>query len=652
MKEKCLSIHTMLPGFLFAVTLFVFVPAGVYFANMEEFWFPFENLIPYLFFFTAAAFALITVFSCIIPRKVSDVFRAGVYACSFLFWLQGMMLLEQKPAWLNTLLWAAIIFAFVFLAICLKNKFGRIAETAACILLFAQLVTTGFAFVHYQAGRSEEPRYLSRRNELTISSGDNTVVFVPEKFDGNLLKQLLEEYPEETSGLLEDFTFYPNVTAGVNETKYAIPHLLTGEIDRRKESYPEYLKWSFEVSPLIRELEGQKYSTGFYTSGLYMDVNREDVLDNTVKGVAECNSGYGLAKQFMGLAASKCMPSAMTSLFRTQITDFEQWKNEEIYSVDDAILQKRLTAKGLTASEDKPCFRFYHMSGVNSAESDIAEEQGRAALRMIVEYIDQMKKQGVYERAIIIVMADSGHPAFSDHGSCPLLLVKLPGVTHPLEISDIPLSADSAAEIMAEALRRGLTTLEPWRQKDPLYFYDQSENAGVLNLTEYTVVSSGNERALVRTGVVYHGNTARKTYKYTLNTELFFDARATAEDYQVSGFYEHENGFTWTSGNDAQMLFELPEEPGDLEMVLRYRTFNGLQSVGVWVNEKLVDIYYAEGEMEQLVTIPKGTVTGTKLRIRLELPDARSPYEVGQSNDKRQLALAMESIVIREAEIE
>ena len=65
-----------------------------------------------------------------------------------------------------------------------------------------------------------------------------------------------------------------------------------------------------------------------------------------------------------------------------------------------------------------------------------------------------------------------------------------------------------------------------------------------------------------------------------------------------------------------------------------------------------MDIYYAEGEMEQIVTIPKGTVTGTKLRIRLELPDARSPYEAGMSNDKRQLALAMESLVIREAELE
>ena len=65
-----------------------------------------------------------------------------------------------------------------------------------------------------------------------------------------------------------------------------------------------------------------------------------------------------------------------------------------------------------------------------------------------------------------------------------------------------------------------------------------------------------------------------------------------------------------------------------------------------------MDIYYAEGEMEQIVTIPKGTVTGTKLQIRLELPDARSPYEVGQSNDKRQLALAMKSLVIREATIE
>ena len=162
----------------------------------------------------------------------------------------------------------------------------------------------------------------------------------------------------------------------------------------------------------------------------------------------------------------------------------------------------------------------------------------------------------------------------------------------------------------------------------------------------------GTQDKLASTGIVYHGDTGRKTRKYTLDTELFFDARATAEDYQVSGFFKHEEAFTWTCGDNAEMLFELPEEPGDLEMVLRYETFNGLQSVGVWVNEKLVDIYYAEGDMEQIVTIPKGTVTGTKLQIRLELPDARSPYEVGQSNDKRQLALAMKSLVIREATIE
>ena len=87
MKESRLSIHTMLPGFLFAVGLFVCAPAGVYFANAGDFWFSFGDLIPYLFFFAAAAFVLITVLCCVLPRKVSMGFRAGVYACSFLLWL-------------------------------------------------------------------------------------------------------------------------------------------------------------------------------------------------------------------------------------------------------------------------------------------------------------------------------------------------------------------------------------------------------------------------------------------------------------------------------------------------------------------------------------------------------------------------------------
>ena len=666
MKESRLSIHTMLPGFLFAVGLFVCAPAGVYFANAGDFWFSFGDLIPYLFFFAAAAFVLITVLCCVLPRKVSMGFRAGVYACSFLLWLQGI-LPGRLSGILNAAVWAAVIILFVSLMLWRKEKCSRIMETIACILLVAQIVNAGYLFVRNQENQPEEPRFLSQKNALTVSSDENTLVFVPEAFDGNLMEELLEKYPEETSEILSDFTFYPDTTAGVAGTKYAIPFILTGKIHTAKQSYEKYIVKEFSTSPLVQEVTGDKYSTGIYTSGQYVDLSLDDVMDNVEEGMPKVSSGYELTKQFMKLTASKIAPSLMSPLFRTYLAEFEKWKNtgdDEPYAIDDAALYARLTGEGLAVATEKPCFRFYHMSGVRKPysldrnlknvqdENGTEEEQALGTLRVISEYIEQLKKLGVYDRTTIIVMADCGSPEHSDKGHCPLMMIKLPGVNHPFEKSDITLTYFSVPEILTAALRGELTTLETWRQPGIRYFYDQAEEGGVLDLTEYVNPGPGTKDKLAPTGIVYHGDTGRKTRKYILDTELFFDARATAEDYQVSGFYEHEANYTWTCGDNAEMLFELPEEPGDLEMVLRYKTFNGMQSVGVWVNEKLVDIYYAEGEMEQIVTIPKGTVTGTKLRIRLELPDARSPYEAGMSNDKRQLALAMESLVIREAELE
>ncbi|MBQ6287741.1 MAG: hypothetical protein IJK71_00685 [Clostridia bacterium] len=668
MKEKSLSIHMMLPGFLFAVTLFICAPAGVYHADAGGFWFSFGDLLPYLFFFTAAAFVLITVLSCILPRKVSGVFRAGVYACSFLFWLQGTVL-GQLSGVLNAVLWTAVIILFIVLAILLKDKFRRIVETAACILLVAQIVTAGYLYFKNQESQPEEPRFLSQKDELVLSSEANTVVFVPEAFDGQLMKQLLEKYPEETAGILPDFTFYPDTTGGVAGAKYAIPYLLTGKTNIAKQSYEEYISKEFNASPLIQELSGGKYSTGIYTSGQYVDLTRDDVIDNAEKGIPKASSAYELTKQFMKLTASRIVPAQMESLFRTYSGEFEKLKNSgnnEPYGIDDAALYQRLTGEGIAATVliNKPSFRFYHMSGVSEPYTlnrnlehvpdgtGTEEEQALGTLRIIAEYMEQLKKRDIYDRTTVIVMADCGSPDHSDLGHCPLLMIKLPGMDHPFEISDIPLSYASMPEYLAEVLRNGPVLPDQWQQTGIRYFYDQSEENGVLNLKEYVNPGPGTEQKLAATGIVYHGDTARKTRKYTLDTELFFDARATAEDYQVSGFYEHEDGFTWTCGNDAEMLFELPEEPGDLEMVLRYRTFNGLQSVGVWANEKLVDIYYADGEMEELVIIPKGTVTGTQLRIRLELPDARSPAETGEGKDTRILALAMQSLVIREAELE
>lgn len=683
MKDRRrLSVHTVLPGFLFAFTLFVFAPVDLYFATADELWFSPVELVPWLLTFAAVAFVTITLLSCVLPQKFSIAFRAGVYACSFLLWLQGNVLVTDYGTldgseidWsgyrlggiLNALLWVTVILLFIFLMFRLKKKFRRIVEIAASILLITQVITLGVVLIQYKGIQLEEDRFLSRENELTVSAEKNVLVFVPDTFDGNLMTQMLEKYPEETAELLSDFTFYPDTVAGAARTKYAIPFILTGDTNREEQSYTEYLVKGFESSPLIRELAEGKYSTGFYTYSQFVDMSRDDVMDNVDTGVPEVSSRYGLTKQFMKMVALRYAPSLLVPVHWMYTGDFERWKstdNKAAYSLNDAVMYQRLTGQGLTASAEKTCFRFYHMVGVHSPYvldrdlnyvtdgSGTEEEQGLGTLHIISEYMEQLKKLGVYDQTTVIILADHGYNEHSYMEHCPLLMIKYPGVSHPFEISDIPISYASMAEIMTEALRGELSSLEKWKQTGQRYFYYLNEKNGIVDLTEYTIESPGIGKELKPTGVVYHGDTLHKDRSYVLGTKVYFDGRDTAGNYQISGFCENEVYYTWTSGNLSEMLFEIPETPGELEMILEYGTFFGEQWVNVWVNDRLVDIYYANGDTIQNVTIPEGTVTGKELRVRLELPDACSPVEAGLGEDRRQLALSMKTLVIREAEME
>ena len=71
---------------------------------------------------------------------------------------------------------------------------------------------------------------------------------------------------------------------------------------------------------------------------------------------------------------------------------------------------------------------------------------------------------------------------------------------------------------------------------------------------------------------------------------LYFNGRDTGRSCIVSGFSANEGYYTWTSGHDAEMLFEFTETPlGDLEMLLNHGTFNGEQTVEVVISTKGAD---------------------------------------------------------------
>lgn len=650
-----------------------FAPVDLYLTTAEELWFPLGELIPGLLLLALAVFLAVSLLAVFLPTKLSVAFRAAVYAFSFLLYLQGNLLVIDygtlngaEVQWsdytlryiLDAALWIAVIALFIFLMFQFRKKFRNVVEIAACVLLITQVISIGvFLVQHGTAQKEEVKRYLSVKGEFEISEQQNTVVFVLDTLDSRLFEELRNKYPEEIEEGFTDFTFFPDTVGGATRTKYAIPFILTGDTNKEDQSYTEYLAAGFERSVLTRELAAEKADTGIYSISNYIDLQRDDVIGNIATGSAKVSDHAGLTKQFMRLVALRYAPSVLAQRFWMYTGDFEAYKSaagEAAYALDDVRFYQELTEKQLTVSGNQPVFRFYHLKGAHapygmdeecnrvSGDGSTEEKQTLGALRIVREYLRQLKKLGIYDKTTVVVMADHGFEAYSSVEQTPLFMMKVAGESHPFAVSDVPLYYGSMPEILAAAIKGEQIDPETWRYDGTRLFYQQSAEGNVNNLTEYAVEGTAWENKATATGTVYHENTLHLSRDYEPGTTVYFDERDTGRNYIVSGFSKNEGYFTWTDGKTVEMAFELPEVPGGaLRLILEHGT-NGQQHVEVFVNEISVGAYDASEEDHYTIPIPKGTVTENEFRLRLELPDACS-----SETDPRELGLSMKSLVIK-----
>ena len=676
--KKCFSIHHFFPGLSLVFTLFVFAPVDLYLSYQEDLWFPLTYLLRWLIILAVAAFMFFALLSAFLPKKLSVAFRSALYACSFLAYLQGnLLLLDYGPLdgravnWsaytlsyaLNALLWIAVIALFIFLMFRFRQKFRRVLEIAACILLMTQVISISFFLIRQQGKKNlAESAYLSNAGKFTCSSDRNITVFVLDAFDSHLFEDLRQKYPDLISQSFEDFTFYYDTVGGASRTKYAIPFMLTGITNREEQSYLRYLSRSFESSPLIRELASGKYDSGLYTSDHYVDMTRTDAFGNIAFGVPDASSRFQLTKQFMQLVAFRYAPSVLSRYFWMYTGIFEQWKSEfgasASYTLNNTWFYQDLMSSGLKNTAKKPCFRFYHITGAHApyklneniqvvpVGQSSEEQQAVGVLKIVTEYLSQLKALGVYDQTTVIVTADHGFNQHSSVEQSPLFMVKLVGSSHPFDTSDLPLSFADFPDILTSALRGTLTSMKEWKASSPRYFYLKSQTDSVVNIVEYAIDGPVWDVPAEKTGIVYHEDTLHTSRDYTLGTTLYFDERDTARKYCVSGISGNEGMRTWTNSHDAEMLFELSAVPGELKLSLDYLTYHHTQTVEVFVNDQLIETYSSVGSTCHVTVIPAGTVTGTKLRLRLHLPEAISPASLGNSRDKRLLALSLNAVTI------
>ncbi len=145
--------------------------------------------------------------------------------------------------------------------------------------------------------------------------------------------------------------------------------------------------------------------------------------------------------------------------------------------------------------------------------------------------------------------------------------------------------------------------------------------------------------------------TTKEYMSYEIDKMIFFySGEYNASKYVKKGLSSEEATHSWTDGNEFQMEYKVQTAEAISKLHACFETlwvFNNQQRVIIYVNDVCIfDDTVTGGNIEFDFDAPPDGI----VNIRMELPDAVSPLELGQSQDARKLALALKTFQITPAE--
>lgn len=655
----------------FALTLTLFAATQMVCGNQDEFWFTWAQMAPGVARVGLVLWAVLTAGMALAPRRVFPWAQGVLLGLGIAALLQGNglnadygALNGQAIAWedytvyglINTALWAGIL--FICLSLRQWKRFGTL-----CVLLPCLLAAGEGGWIALQSADAPAPEtqtYLSQSGLYTVGAENNLLVLVLDSVDADQFAQALEE----DSGLtrrLDGFTWYRNAMGLSDPTKYGLPALLTGQAHTGAVNYAGFVAVAYADTPLYGTLAGDDWDARFFTDSRYVSLDA-GVVDNLAREEVTVSDAAGLTRDLLQLCAFRYAPHFLKPqlwMYSNVFGQYAQAQGEPVYEITDEAFDARIRETGLEVTVPR-AFRMIHLTGMHppytmdadcqyQAEGVTAQEQMRGCLRLVEDYLDALRNAGAYDDAAVLILADHG----TDTVHRPLLLLKRPGETGSLEISDAPVSyADLPATYTAllTGTESGgeLWNIDPEAERERLYYHENSRN-NTFNLYEYsTRLPSPAWEDLTLTGRVFHGDSLEGAAPYTLGDTLYFDLRATARPYLVSGFSSADFHSTWTVGNTGQIRLPLASQPRSdtLTVTLKFLSvMGGSQRLQVACGGETV---FSDTVTDYTVcfSFPASLAQDGILTLDFTYPDAISHLEAGLSEDTRQVAFAVTELTV------
>lgn len=511
-------------------TILFFSPMEIFLGNQNEFVVGLTSIALPLFLASLAAAAimeLIFLFLLKLNRKVFEVFSRLVMGLLLALYIQGLLLngkmgdlADRMPAFkvsdtekrINFLLDYFIAFTpLVIYAAGTKKKKNRFFQLERCrgilcassaifIMQLTGLIGT-FLTSDLHNMRNTYNRNLSYGPVMTASEEQNILVFVFDRMDGFLTDEALEKYPDlydELSG----FTYYQNNISHNTNTFPSVPQMATGVMydDDSGISYLERA-WDSETIPAVFKKNG-------WNVGLVIDrissFNNIDQLEKCCDNVREDDKSLfsinylhkgGIIPTMAHLSLIKHVPYMLKNDLSDNITSdfsvgFINCESDEIVPsatgvTSDLKFWSYLKEHGVKIVPDGKYYNFIHLNGIHEVDERIADIYGyegncetpeafRGDMEIILEYLRQLKKNGVYDNTTVVILGDHGRgiQVASDY-SIDLTEPLITGLMiKPAGAPDEPMKTDSLTEMSNDFLTPSLLEYAGIDHSDRGYSYN------------------------------------------------------------------------------------------------------------------------------------------------------------------------------------
>lgn len=419
--------------------VFYIIPISVMTANAREFSFnlvdlAIANLIPFL----TASMAEIGICATCFGKRLSFL-RMGLVGLMTGIYVQYMFLnyhLGQMAGgaydWrgnvgrtiFNTMVWL-LIFAALFLL-------ERVVKNRLLLKVYFPLFLLGIQTVAVVSCILSAPKEafeygncsFDGKEQFVVSSKNNVILFVLDAVDNSFINTIMEEDLYDFDAF-QDFSMYTNTCSVFDNTTRSMPQMMTAS------TYDEY---PVDYLTAYQRMKEAGYTINLYGYESYQMEDWFSYVDNLIKWkeTDQIMVDYRkIIKNSTGLVMYLILPDLLKKQVPVEKLSFAGIANA--FSLKDIAYANEDFRQNLLLTVNPQSENYFIMEHIFGAHepNEGFEKATMECLDIVKEYINQLKKLGLYEQATILVTADHGlhddSPVFEfPTVATPVFMIKMP----------------------------------------------------------------------------------------------------------------------------------------------------------------------------------------------------------------------------------